>query len=431
MARTFWGLIACVLVAALSLVVQPALAAGSMTYSQAMAQCQADIAKAPVPANNTCYNKPNPNGDGGSVVWSAVWDHNSIINTYPYIGGVPNGCNGIDSQSGAFKGNLAAGSPMCQAQPDGSGCGMTFTPDSNPFLNRAGTSWATHGTYKPTGSTCTPGPIGGDPSSAPAPPAAPAKTCGGGSCCDTASSQCCAVDGSGAQVCVPLKTAQTAPGGCVSSGATTICAGTPSAPTPPAPPASPISDPPSEIKSSDQYTSAGPNGNQTSNVNVYGAGNSKPGSGQKPGDDGPASSSSSGGNGDKGDGTSAGGGGDCSSPPMVEGSPALGMIARQTWLLRCADAGQGSDDSDKSVPGLDDIPEKPADGTFKEVSVLDKIDQSGFGGGTQCPSLPSVDLGPFGHMDMNSDWWCEFLERLGWAVLFTGAWLALRILGER
>ncbi|AHX16269.1 hypothetical protein CH75_09155 [Dyella jiangningensis] len=132
-----------------------------------------------------------------------------------------------------------------------------------------------------------------------------------------------------------------------------------------------------------------------------------------------------------GDGTSAGGGGDCNTPPRVEGSPALGLIAQQTWLLRCSEAGQVTDDTNTTVPGLDAIPNQPDASINKQITVVDKLDFSGFGGGGQCPKLPDVDLGMFGHYDLQSDWWCDFLNKLGYVMVLLGVWRALVILGDK
>lgn len=107
------------------------------------------------------------------------------------------------------------------------------------------------------------------------------------------------------------------------------------------------------------------------------------------------------------------------------------MIARQTWLLRCGDTGQGGDDSDKTVPGLDGISDKPGDDFKREISVLDKLDSSGFGGGGTCPRLPDIDLGAFGHLSMQGDWWCDVLTTARYVILLLGMWVALRILGEK
>lgn len=349
----------------------------------------------------------------------------------PYVPPPPpsTGCAAAPPMTGAFAGNLASGASMCSPQGNGVSCTMTFTPDGPPFMNRAGTAWATHGSYAPTGGGCI-----SQGENAPPPPA-PAKSCGGQSCYDSAKDSYCATDASGAQICVPGKSARAPSGSCASGGNTTVCAGTPQPPKPPAPPASPISDPPTETRGTDSYpqssngaagTSAG-GGNYTTNVTTYGAGTSAPGSGQVSGDDGPAHSSSSGGSGDDDgkDDTSASGGGDCNNAPSVEGNAALAMIATQTWRVRCAIEGDKSDDSDKSIPGLDAIPEgtTSAESPIHEVSQLgaEKLDSTGFlGGSNVCPRFPGLDFEFLGwgvHYAGPPTGWCKLIEVLGIMVM--------------
>jgi hypothetical protein len=425
MARTFGRLIALALLVLGFGFAPLAHASSCPSYDSAKATCETNAAYWTSQGNpHTCQLDLSPPGSGRGS-WRAIQTSSGGLG----------GSYGFQCAAGFDPGGetCKARAPLHQAfdgvnsQVQNGGCTYKLKGDDDGAVKVCGV-WngkqfcTGSATFEPTGAYT------GTPPTAPDPTPPKPKVCQGGSCYDPATDQYCAAGDSG-QVCVPARSGSGG-GSCVTGGSTTLCAGSP-APTPPNPP---VSDPASQIAGSDNYSDqrGGPSkpvSNTTvNNYNGTGSG-AKNGAGQ--GDTG-APSTGTGDDGDKkDDGTSAGGGGDCNTPPMVEGSPALGMIARQTWLLRCADAGQGSDDSDKSVPGLDDIPEKPGDGTFKEVSMLDKIDQSGFGGGTQCPSLPSIDLGPFGHMDMNSDWWCEFLERISWAVLLTGAWLALRILGER
>lgn len=343
--------------------------------------------------------------------------------------------------SGPYGGTQCPAGDQCKARPalhqafDGTnktvvnaGCKYNLKSDDDSLVKVCGV-WngkqfcTGNATWTPTGETSGTVGISPDP-----PPPAP-KVCQGGSCFDPSGNQYCAGSDSG-QVCVPAPSKNSS-GGCATGGSTTLCAGSP-APTPPNPP---VSDPPSQIASSDKYTSQQGSNNPASNVtvnNFNGTGSgAKNGAGS--GDTGapPTSDTGNGDDGSKDDGTSASGGGDCNTPPLVEGSPALGMIARQTWLLRCADAGQGSDDSDKSVPGLEGISETPGDGIKKEISVLDKLDSSGFGGAGTCPRLPDIDLGPFGHLAMQGDWWCDLLVTARYVILLLGMWVALRILGEK
>lgn len=386
------------------------------TLSQAMAQCQASVA-----ANAG-------NGVSYQCTQRGTTDH--VFMWY-----VPSG--GGVYIAGSWSYCTDDSSTICKARPplhqafDGvnttvvnAGCKYALKTDDDAAVKVCGVwngkQYCTgSATWTPTGDYVNPPATNPDPA-----PAAP-KVCGGGSCYDPSGNQYCASTGSG-QVCVPASGAGSA-FGCSSSSGTTLCAGSP-APKPPNPP---IADPASQIASSDNYTGqAGSGAVSNVTVNNYNATGSGAKNGAGTGDQGaPASGSSTGT--PQGDGTSAGGGGDCNTPPMVEGSPALGMIARQTWLLRCSEAGQVTDDSNTTVPGLDDVGTTPGDGFSKEVTVLDKLDTSGFGGGTQCPKLPDLDLGTLGHYSLNSDWWCDLLSKTGYMVMMLATWFALRILGEK
>lgn len=287
-----------------------------------------------------CRVGTDVNGSNYVDLWDNKGGRSSLgyVQRFGFDGPLPpdDSCSKISPYSGAFSGKLSLGSPMCQKQPDGSGCGMTFKPDQDPFLNRDGTKWASHGTYSPTGQKCSPGDIGGDPNNAPPPPPAPTRSCGDVSCHDTSNNTTCA-DSAGGSNCLTAPQINNGQGGsCSTLGENTICGGTPTAPTPPAPPASPISDPDREIIGTDHYTYSSPTGgNYTTTITTYGAGQAPASSGQKPGDDGPAPASSSG-SGQKGDGTTASGGGDCNSPPVVNGSGGLNAVAYQAWKTRCA-----------------------------------------------------------------------------------------------
>lgn len=386
------------------------------TLSEALAQCEKS--KAQNAGNGISYQCTTrgttstmyfwyvPSGGGVYIAgsWSFCTNDSGAI------------CSARPSYQTSQPGNLT----LCQA-----GCSYAPAPGKETWTVRGitgGSSAVGSGRMVPTGQTCGSGPVeAADPK--PADQAVP-KLCGGGSCVDTASGQACAVNGAGQQVCVKLP--KGTPGTCATGGDTTLCAGNP-APSPPNPP---ITDPASQIASSDHFTQQageGPiNNNTVNNYNNTGNGANSgkgagdvDGKGDKPDDQ------------KKDDGTTASGGGDCTTPPMVEGSAALGMVARQAWLLRCAEAGKGGDDSDTTVPGLDGIGETPGDGFKKEITVLDKLDVTGFGGGGTCPRLPDIDLGRFGHLSMNGDWWCDFLSKVGYVVLLVGMFLALWILGTK
>lgn len=411
-----------------ALAFSPKMAFAATTQYQALSACQAvkaDPSKlAPSQQWWTCDLVTSP-----FKAYCLPVACNVYVFYFDTDGGFPNNCASVKPSSGAYSGNLSAGSSMCQSQPDGSGCSMSFKPDSAPFLNRSGTAWATHGTYSPSGGQCTPGPVGGDPNGAPAPPTVPSKSCAGGSCYDSANDQYCAVDGGGSQVCVPGKAARSPSGACVSSGSATVCAGTPRAPAPPSPPASPISDPSTEIKSSDNYTSKGDAGNQTTAVNVFSPGNSKTGSGQGTGDDGPAKASSSAGSG------SASGGADCNSPPACSGDAVMCGVLRQQWLTRC-----GPDKTDKNGNGQPDWTEvSDSDGDQYNVAPTDSskvfksetidtsnIDQTSWAGNT-CPDLGSAEI--FGtSWTPDTTLFCKWLSFIRGAVLLGGAILSVIIL---
>jgi hypothetical protein len=108
------------------------------------------------------------------------------------------------------------------------------------------------------------------------------------------------------------------------------------------------------------------------------------------------------------------------------------MIAKETWLIRCGDAGLTSNDADTSVPGLDDIGTTPGDGFIQQQTMLDKLDSSGLGGGGQCPKLPQINIPFFGfESDGNAVWWCDFWSQLGDVLVFAAAVAAAIILGYK
>lgn len=333
---------------------------------------------------------------------------------------------------------------------DGSGgtvtCKMSFTPSAPPIQNQWG-NWNTAGTLTATGDLC-----GGDqggwsnpdgsPVGDPAPPSpqvtpplpAPPQTCGGGSCYDPNKDQYCATSGS-TQICVPGSTGRgfgntgaptptppgTPQGGCSSSGDSTLCVGTPSAPQPPAPPQSPIADPPTSVTNIDHYTQANP---QTGvNTPVTAVTYSNPGgvqttNGQKPGDSGPAPASST-----AKPGNGAGGGGDCTSPPVMTGDAALGMIARQTWYTRCAveaNSIKASDfaGADRSLGDQTTSPDVvfQEGGTGSTGGVLDGLDSGGFLGGRSCPGFAPVK-GVGGYDIVTDRGVCDIFGQIGTYIL--------------
>ncbi|WP_199099483.1 hypothetical protein [Dyella sp. ASV21] len=268
----------------------------------------------------------------------------------------------------------------------------------------------------PTGETCGAGPQ--NTTDPPPKDETQRKLCGGGSCYDSAAGKWCAVDGSGGQVCVSKDAAKQ--GACASSGDTTLCAGNP-APKPPNPP---ISDPASQITSSDKYTSQKDNGPvDSTTVNNYNNTGNKPNPGTQPGDvDGKGDKPD---DKKKDDGTTASGGGDCNTPPMVEGSAALGLIARQEWELRCgmpewARVKDGDGDGYKvSDTSKGDVFSTQTDG-------LDKIDRTSWAG-SACPALPNLQV--FGKPWLSDqDFFCRWLRVIRYALMFAGAFTAACIL---
>lgn len=207
-----------------------------------------------------------------------------------------------------------------------------------------GGACSTQASYKPTGGTCGDGP-GTDTTPPPPPPAMP-KLCGGGSCYDPNTGKGCALDANGNQVCMDVKPG--APGGCISSGETTLCSGNP----PPIPPQDKVPDPPSDIVGSDNYGqqpidgSGGGGSINNTTINNYNngmsGGDGTPNNGGTAGDSGtptggdPAPGSSTG-----GPPTTSSGGGNCGTPPLITGDPAAQQIAYQAWATRCAIERQG------------------------------------------------------------------------------------------
>jgi hypothetical protein len=304
------------------------------------------------------------------------------------------------------------------------------------------------GTWHSTGQACAAPPPpgwGGDGSSQPP----PAQLCGGGSCYDPGSGNYCMNDAAGKQVCVPGPKPGIG-GGCASSDKGTICTGSPP-PLPPKPPSSPISDPPTEITSSDNFThsqttpppAGSPAGtpptvtNTTVTTNTYGTGGqgqSPTTSGQKTGDMGPAPASSTGGT-DKG---TASGGGDCNTPPICTGDAPTCMVVSQTWLGRCK-----KDSYDLDGDGVPDWvgkgsdlykPDQPADVPINavvstETATLDGIDASGWAGNT-CPQLPNLSFFDREITYGDQALFCDWLAKLRPIFLLVCGFVAMRILAS-
>ena len=338
-----------------------------------------------------------------------------------------------------FNGNATDG--LCDA-----GCGFVPDPSAGITITRNAYGQVLAATWKPTGATCD-GSGGGATNPTP-PPSSPDKflpnvptlsnLCGGASCHDSSTDSFCGVSG-GVQTCVPGTTAR-GPGGCISNGEQTVCAGSP-APLPAPPPASPISDPAKEIKGSDDYLSQKISGstvtNTTITTNVYTSGSTPSSSGQQAGDRGPAPASSSP---SRGDGTTAFGGGDCNTPPVVNGSGGLNAIALQTWKTRCAI--EGSKLGTGTVGSLGNLYTPTGDTTASAVADFKaNIQQaplsaavSGFFSvgsvGGSCPvwTLPESQWNP----PMTFDFYCrpelsDILDGAKVVVLIACAYMAWRV----
>lgn len=437
MARVVWGLILLVLVAFFV----PVNQAQAATYSEAAASCAAYASAHPETAQWTSYTC----SDGTAGQCSAI-NGGPNDNSTPSVNAIAtfksNGSRNCVSFT--FTGLPPTDQQKCMAMPPKtgvlmaatnvcvSGCNYSPSDDGGRVFTVKGIDGSMRtaggGTYAPTGAICNGGP------SVPAPvtdPLPPRKLCGGGSCHDVAAGQFCAVNSVGAQVCISDKPPAGSPGGCVTSGDTTLCAGNP----PPMPPNPPVVDPASQIAASDKYTdSAAGTTTNNSTVNNYNHDGATPNSGAGADDNKPPASSSS--SPTPSDPTKAGGGGDCNTPPMCEGAAATCMVVTQTYLLRCPPGGSGNgpgeSDGDTTVPGLDGVGETPGAGFMREESLLDKLDQGGFGGGGQCPKLLSMDIDMYGvHSDSTGLPWCDILGKAGNMLLLLAAFISYRILSEK
>jgi len=294
------------------------------------------------------------------------------------------------------------------------------------------------GEWFPTGSVCGgPDTIGSGVPGNDTPP----KLCGGGSCYDPGTNCFIGVDSTGKEYCVPRPTATGPGGGCASGDTGALCAGNPP-PLPPAPPDSPISDPPTEINSTDDYPTThhpadgSPPINSHITVNNYGAGGSSTTSGQQPGDMGPAPSTSTGLPGPQ---KGASGGQTCTSPPVCFGDAPTCMVVDQVWLDRCKPKDDKSDLNGNGIPdwieeqpggtGDYDVPVTPVNTVVNEETVdVSSINSSGWIGNS-CPQLPTVEV--FGRSwTMDQNYFCQFLAVMRGIFLLIGGFISARILAS-
>lgn len=272
----------------------------------------------------------------------------------PYSGSTDTSCAAMPDNNAGTAQALDRGSAqsvqMCDTSSgygagSGSGCVAQFHPGIGIASSQGGFVFA--GSWKTTGTGCTPNPDGtftpdgsSLPQASPKGPTGPSsRSCGGGSCVDPSTGQACVVTQSGQQFCTPTGAAfPPSQSNCYSDGSsTTLCIGVPNPTTPPNPP---VTDPATQITSHDTYNVSNTNNQSTTTVNVYNTTGGATSSGQKPGDVGPsngggpkgtdpAHASSAGGNGTLSGGT------DCSSPPVCTGDSVLCGIARTQWSTTC------------------------------------------------------------------------------------------------
>lgn len=448
--RRLIPVLAFVLVFACSLAPGQAHASTNPSYDFALQQCQDYSAW--YLANNSMKDYPS-----GCITFKTTNGTNYVGMTttcrpaYPNCGN-GNGADGHPAYRWKFTGTPPpTDEQICSARPSRPGImgsnlsvcvqGCMYKP-TNPLdgmdgglktcVAGVGGACSTQATYKPTGSTCGDGP-GGDNTPPPAPPAMP-KLCGGGSCYDPNTGKGCALDANGNQVCIDVKPG--APGGCISSGETTLCSGNP----PPTPPQDKVPDPPTDIVGSDNYGQQPINGSggggSVTNTTINNYNNGMSGGDGTPNNGGSAGDSGTPTGGDPAPSTSTGtpntasGGGDCGSPPIVTGDAALAMIAKQQWLTRCKGDGSTSNDADTSVPGLEGIGDGPGPGFFKDGTLgLDKLDDTGFGSNNTCPKFPTIAIDSLGYvMDSQPNGWCEILGAVRATMPWLGAFFALLIL---
>lgn len=241
-------------------------------------------------------------------------------------------------------------------------------------------------------------------------PGASPQLCGGGSCYDPNTNTYTVVGPGGTQITVSGSVADSSGGGCASSGAATMCGGSPTPPSPVGQSGSSITDPATQIQSSDNYPTQNPSTGVSSSttVNVYSSGgatssgsssgsvsvNRGSSSSTTSGNSGPASASSS------GNGDSFNGGGNCNTPPVCTGDAVMCGVAQETWQTSCdvtiqttALAGNNPSQSpptfssDSTKYAQSDVWQQPSSGnTTGDQANSGTYDQTGFGYATSCPA---------------------------------------------
>lgn len=360
------------------------------TYAEAMAGCQAAIG--PNSAWSCVYQPPSileqdqwgnvnarwsftgspPSPDNqicqDNVPVAVRWEHGKFLNDYSTTMTATDPGSGVTVNCKVDM--TAVGPPICNSATVTDGCWFTLFsihPDSS--------GWGTQ----------TPPPAGGvvdahgdsvsDNSGLPASAASVSgnqsapNVCQGGSCYDPNSGQACAVWG-GKQQCISvpqsLSSQTSTPANCFAVGDGSLCQGNP----PPLPSNTVITDPATQIKSSDNYVFADPTTGQNyqDGVTVYTLPGTTASSGQKSGDDGPAPASSTGSK----DVSGYAGGTDCVTPPVCTGDAATCGAARTEWATVCQVHKDLAGDS--APTSADDLANG---GTYDQTSVWTSAGSSG------------------------------------------------------
>ncbi|MHB1271515.1 MAG: virulence factor TspB C-terminal domain-related protein [Rhodanobacter sp.] len=378
---------------------------------------------------------------GAQTTLAQVW--------YNYVAPVVNPCDPSNVPTGRFPidGKILAGYQIPENVTDPTTgaivqCAVTVTPIGVPTWNPNRQTWETYSSTAASGNLASgvgatavvdgtgaavspPPPVPPSPfTDNPSPPA----ICGGGSCYDTSANQYCASSG-GAQFCVSGAVAQSAAGGC-SGTDIVLCGGSPAAPSPNVQTSS-ISDPATQIQSSDSYTQANPTTGALLPVvvAVYSSGAAPaPTNGAKSTDSQPASASTAATPG------SYSGGTDCKTPPACSGDAVACGAARTQWATTCqvhADlAGTSPAPSATSLAndGAYDTnslwPTQATGATLGDAANAGNYDTTGLGGGTQCPMVDtSIPLWngqsftiPFGKLCTPGGWLAALV--LGFAYFF-------------
>lgn len=434
LARRLSALAFGIVVGAVAMFASPSVYAA--TAAQAQANCQLEANSLGYGANCVVWTQAknqsggDPNYYGYKVVWA---DGSAAGGWYGFTGAPPqpNPCASLAGFSEDFAYGKGQSLPTLPGQikrevPDGNNdggfvaCYGTFAASGTPTMDAYG--WLhVHATLTWSGNAGTSdgATAGGDsyigsngaPMS-PAPQTSPGQSpqlCGGGSCYDPNSNQFCGVSG-GSQFCLPGNTASSAAGGCVAAGGSMLCGGSPSPPSPLGQSGSTITNPGTQIQSSDQYTQADGSTGALSKVtiNTYAGPGATVSSGATSTSTaasnssqlktGPASSSTSApASSSSASGDSYGGGTDCNTPPVCRGDAVMCGETLQEWRTMCSahtdmqgvigdGKGPPTFASDSTKYSQSDVWQQQSTGnTTGDAANNGNYDSSGFGYGTTCP----------------------------------------------